>query len=192
MRTDITPAGGVWNGKYVSCVAPNDFNGDEWLATLSNYNTRSVWHSTNGGQTWTSVSGNLEEKPDGTGSGPAVFWAMIYPTWNGTDDRYFVGTSTGLQHRAKLDGDNTVWEQEGPSTIGNVPVNMVTARGSDGRIVAGFRQRRYTANLPAAPVHVPAVAGPGLSEPFPNPAEDHVALRSICPPPTVCTSRCST
>ncbi|HMQ77639.1 MAG TPA: hypothetical protein PKE21_16410 [Flavobacteriales bacterium] len=182
VRTDITPAGNVWSGRYVSCVAPNDFNGDEWLATLSNYGTRSVWHSTDGGGTWTSVSGNLEENPDGTGSGPAVFWAMIYPTWNGTDDRYFVGTSTGLYSTTQLDGDNTVWEQEGPATIGNVPVNMVTARGSDGRIVVGTHGNGvYVASLPAAPVHVPTVEGPGLSDPFPNPADDRTALQFHLP-----------
>ncbi len=178
VRTDITPAGGVWNGKYVSCVAPNDFDGDEWLVTLSNYSVRSIWHTTDGGQSWTSVSGNLEENPDGTGSGPAVFWALIYPTWDGTNDRYFAATSTGLYSTSLLDGDNTVWEQEGPASINNVPVNMVTARGSDGRIVAGTHGNGiYVAELPAAPV---GIAGPAaslqLAAPWPNPATDEVNL----------------
>ena len=30
-----------------------------------------------GGQNWTPVSGNLEENPDGTGSGPSVRWQTV-------------------------------------------------------------------------------------------------------------------
>ena len=41
-----------------------------------------------------------------------MFWATIYPTWNGTNDRYFLGTSAGLFSTALLNGDNTIWEME--------------------------------------------------------------------------------
>ncbi|MBK9540508.1 MAG: hypothetical protein IPO12_17465 [Flavobacteriales bacterium] len=165
----------LWPNAYVSCVAPNDFDADEWILTFSNYGVKSVWHTTDGGTTWESISGNLEENADGTGSGPAVFWAMIYPTWNGENDQYFVATSTGLYSTALLDGDNTVWEQEGPGNIGNVPVNMITARGSDGRIAVGTHANGvYTSFLPAAPVSVTSPEGAGLSAPFPNPAQEEV------------------
>ena len=71
-KTDITAT--ELPAAYVSCLAPNDLNADEWLLTYSNYGVKSVWHTTDGGSTWTSVSGNLEQNPDGSGNGPAVFW----------------------------------------------------------------------------------------------------------------------
>ncbi len=168
---------------YVSCVAPNDYNAAEWLVTFSNYGVRSVFLTSDSGATWTSVSGNLEENPDGTGNGPAVFWAMIYPTYGGVNNRYFVGTSTGLYSTAVLDGDNTVWELEGPDGMGNVPVNMITARGSDGFIAVGTHGNGiYTSHLPAAPIgisEVPASLHAGKA--WPNPATEQVHIDLYLP-----------
>ena len=169
-RTDIT--GTDFPNAYVSCVAPNDNDPDEWIVTFSNYGVVSVWHTTDGGTTWESISGNLEENADGSGNGPAVFWALIYPTFGGTADQYFVGTSTGLYSTDLLDGDNTVWTLEDPNGIGNVPVNMITARGTDGTIaVATHGNGVYSSNLPAAPIGI-AETGGVLSgaAPWPNPA----------------------
>ena len=180
-KTDITAT--ELPAAYVSCLAPNDLNADEWLLTYSNYGVKSVWHTADGGSTWTSVSGNLEQNPDGSGNGPAVFWGLIYPTFNGTADRYFVGTSTGLYSTDLLDGDNTIWEQEGASSIGNIPVNMITARNSDGTIaIATHGNGVYSANLPAAPIGIADPEGVlALSPPWPNPATDHVTFTLYTP-----------
>ncbi len=164
-------------GAYTSCIAPNDLDADEWLLTFSNYGVKSVWHTTDGGVTWQSVSGNIEEDPDGGGSGPAVFWALIYPTYDGLVDRYFIGTSTGLYSTALLDGDNTVWEQEGPASIGNAVINMIAARNYDGLIaVATHGNGVYSSHLPAAPIGVPDRAVDPAIGIFPNPAVDHLAI----------------
>ena len=163
---------------YVSCVAPNDYDAAEWLVTFSNYGVRSVFHTVDSGATWVSVSGNLEQFPDGSGNGPAVFWAMIYPTYDNANNRYFVGTSTGLYSTAVLDGDNTVWEMEGPDGMGNVPINMITARGSDGLIaVATHGLGVFTSHLPAAPIGITEAQGPlSISAAWPNPAMDQVSV----------------
>ncbi len=115
---------------YVSSVSVNPFNEDEILVTISNYNVPSVYYTTDGGQNWTDVGGNLEENTDGTGAGPAFYWAYIYP-----DGTKFVGTSIGLFSTDNLDGANTTWAMEGASEIGNVVINMVRGRTFDGRIV---------------------------------------------------------
>lgn len=168
---------------YVSCVAPNDFDPDELLVTFSNYNIPSVWRSADGGQSWSDVSGNLEQNPDGTGNGPAVFWATIYPSWNNTANRYFVATSTGIYSTDMLDGTNTVWEQEAATTIGNVPVNMLDARTSDGRLVAATHGVGvHGAWLPAAPIGVQEHGAPALiAAPWPNPARDEARFPLYLP-----------
>ena len=168
---------------YVSCVAANDFNPDEWLMTVSNYNVRSIYYTNDRGTTWTDVSANLEQNVDGTGNGPAVFWALIYPTWNGVENRYFVGTSAGLYSATVMDSVNTVWEQEGANTIGNVPINMIAARGSDGTIVVGTHGNGvYSASLPAAPVGITeSEEGLSIARPWPNPATDQVNVMVYVP-----------
>ncbi|MBL0045716.1 MAG: T9SS type A sorting domain-containing protein, partial [Flavobacteriales bacterium] len=166
------------SASYVSCVAPNDYNAAEWLVTFSNYEVRSVFLTSDSGATWTSVSGNIEQNPDGSGNGPAVYWAMIYPTYDGTNNRYFIGTSTGLYSTAVLDGDNTIWEQEDPTGMGNVPINMITSRGSDGLIVVGTHGSGvFTSHLPAAPIGVVEVTGNlAVGNAWPNPASDVVNI----------------
>lgn len=177
VRTQITSP--EWpSASYISCIAPNDFDPNEWLLTFSNYGVRSVFHTTDHGASWTSVSGNIEQFPDGSGNGPAVFWGLIYPTWGHQNDRYFIGTSVGLFSTALLDGDNTVWEQEDPDGIGNVPIDMLVARGSDGLVAVGTHGSGvYTAHLPAAPVGiVDPPSGIALGPAWPNPTTTDVSM----------------
>lgn len=129
LAEDVFP-GNSW----VSCIQANPLDRDELLTCVSNYNVRSIFHSIDGGETFEDVSGNLEENPDGTGAGPAVYWVEIYPTEPQT---YFAATSIGLFSTDNLDGANTVWEQEGPETIGNIVVNMIATRPWDGSIAIG-------------------------------------------------------
>ncbi len=165
-------------GSYISCVAPNDLDPNEWLVAFSNYGVRSVFRTIDRGATWESISGNLEAEPDGSGSGPAVFWVAIYPTFGNANNRYFVGTSVGLFSTAELNGDSTVWEQEGPTTIGNVPINMIVSRGSDGLIAVGTHGSGvYTSHLPAAPIGITeAVNGLAVAHAWPVPATEVVNM----------------
>ncbi|MCB0794495.1 MAG: hypothetical protein KDB88_07130 [Flavobacteriales bacterium] len=176
VKTNISDP--LWpQGAYISCIAPNDFNPDEWLMTFSNYGIKSIWHTLDGGTSWTSVSGNLEEFADGSGSGPAVFWALIYPTWDGADDRYFVATSTGVYSTDLLDGDNTIWVQEGLTSIGNVPVNMIAARNHDGLIaVATHGNGIYSSFLEAAPVGLAEGNLARTARVWPNPTNASVTM----------------
>lgn len=177
VKTEITSAE-FPTGGYISCIAPNDFDGDEWIATFSNYGVRSIFHTTDGGNTWESISGNLEQFPDGSGSGPAVFWATIYPTWGGLNDRYFVGTSTGLYSTDLLDGDNTVWELEGPNSIGNVVINMMKVRNNDGLIVVGTHGNGvYSGFLDPAPIGIAEQGQTADLRLYPNPASDQVFIQ---------------
>jgi len=130
---------------WLSSVAVNDLDPQELMVCFSNYNVLSIFHSSDGGENWDSVSGNLEENPDGTGSGPAVYSVEIHPS---DPQTYLVGTSIGVFSSTELNGINTIWEQEGSETIGNVIVNMVKSRPYDGTVaVATHGNGIYTSSL---------------------------------------------
>ena len=118
----------------ISSIAVDPRDGNRVFVTFGNYGVLSVWMSEDGGSSWTSISGNLEENADGTGSGPSVRSIEIMP--NGTGEMVFVGTSTGLYMTNNVNGNNTNWVQQAPNIIGNVVVNMVQVRPIDGVVVA--------------------------------------------------------
>ncbi len=133
-------------GSYINSIVVDPENGDHVLVAFSSYRVESLFSSTDGGESWTPVSGNLEQDGNVGGNGPSVSWVEILPI-NGLR-YYFAGTTTGLYSTTFLDGMNTVWKQEGASTIGNVVVDMVMARPSDGYVaVATHGRGLFTATL---------------------------------------------
>jgi hypothetical protein len=105
------------------------------MVTFSNYGVQSLFHSIDGGTTWTSAGGNLEEFPDGSGVGPSIRCTKKL-TYQGKKI-IFAGTSCGLYSTTELKGDSTVWLKEGAASIGNVIVDMIEARQTDGFIAIG-------------------------------------------------------
>ena len=158
---NITPSNLAFVG-YVSSISTNPDNGDELIATLSNYEVISVWYSKNGGLSWENISGNLEENANGTGNGPSVRSSLMQTYKSITS--YFVGTSTGLYRTTALNGTSTTWAQEGVNSIGNVVVDAVAGRGSDGYLaVATHGNGVYTSSLNQSPV-VSTVASVYMNE----------------------------
>jgi len=131
--TDVWTGAGFPANAYVSCISVDPTDADKAMVVFSNYEVLSLFYTTNGGTNWTAVSGNLEENADGSGNGPSARWAAILPASGSTI--YFVGTSTGLYSTTSLNGASTVWALEGGSTVGNVVVDMIDTRESDGLLV---------------------------------------------------------
>jgi hypothetical protein len=159
------PAGG-----YVACIAADQSDPDRAIAVFSNYEVQSLFLTENGGTTWTAISGNLEERPNGAGNGPSCRWASILNT--GVNIRVFVGTSTGLYSTERLQGAQTQWIQEGASTLGNAVVSMVATRAADGLVVAATHGNGiFSTNVD---IGAPLIAGEGviLSQNYPNPFTD--------------------
>lgn len=121
-------------GAYVSSIAVSDKNPDELVVSFSNYNVKSIFYSEDAGDTWTDISGNLEENPDGSGNGPAVFWVEFLHRENNNDILY-AGTSTGLYSLEELSGTTFEWHHEGTDIIGNIPVNMIKTRSYDEQVL---------------------------------------------------------
>ena len=178
VATSSTVPVDVWSGKgfpsgaYVSCIAVDPTNGDRAMAVFANYSVPSLFLTTNGGSTWTDVEGNL-----GGVSGPSCRWAVIVP-YQGTTS-YFVGTSTGLYSTLSLNGSSTVWAQEGALTIGNVVVDMIDARPSDGLVVAATHGHGIFSGS-VTQVDVPPASVPletALMQNYPNPFNPSTIIR---------------
>jgi len=129
LRVDEFP-----DDSYISQIAIDPLNANRLMVTFSNYNIPSIFLSEDGGQTFMDISGNLEEHPDGSGSGPSIRWGDVVPLQNG-EYVYFVGTDAGMYSTKALNGRNTVWLKEGNEAIGNSIIRMTDYRPSDGRYV---------------------------------------------------------
>jgi hypothetical protein len=180
--TEITDFPGSTRG-YVNSIAVNPENANELIVVFSNYQIPSVFYSNNGGVSFTDISGNLEENPDGSGNGPSVRWVKIVPKING-DKEIYLATSIGVFSTSVIDGPNTVWEQEGESTIGNVPVNMIDYRRLDGKIVAATHGNGlYQSQISNVSPDPTSATGTKLvvKNAFPNPFTNFVAINFSVP-----------
>jgi hypothetical protein len=166
---------------YTSSIGANPFNADEVMVTFSNYGVPSIFYSNDAGATFSDVSGNLEQNADGSGNGPAVYWASIYPTY--PTPTYFVGTSVGLFSTNQLNGAATVWTMEGANEIGRVVINMIKTRPSDGKIVVATHGNGiYSAQLPPVFVGVSEVNGSAFQfATYPNPFHDLNTVDLVLP-----------
>ncbi len=169
--TRIIP--GIPGGGYVSDIALNPNDADELLVVLSNYELPSggLYHSTNGGESFTPVAGNLQ----GTNNtGPSFRSASILPTSTGFV--YLLGTSTGLYSTTALTGTSTTWTPEGSEEIGQAVVWDVFSRPSDEVIAVGTHGRGLYLGS----------ADPNFN---PRPSPDIFALSPNYPNPFASTTR---
>ncbi len=168
--TDVTPPGlngGTAQGGFVRCVAVDPTNSNKALVAFGNYNFQSLWYTTNGGQTWVDVEGNLAG-PDG----PSVRWATMF--YVGNQINVFLATSIGVLMTNELNGSATVWAQAAANEIGNILIGYLDYRESDRTLAVGTHARGvFTTQIPAGPT---GVAGQGsqpeefaLQQNYPNP-----------------------
>jgi hypothetical protein len=94
---------------YIRSIAIDPTNADRVLVSFSNYSVPSLFLTEDGGRTYTDVSGNLEENPDGSGNGPSVRWVTMVPKVDGSFE-YYAGTSIGLFSTTRLNGASTIWD----------------------------------------------------------------------------------
>jgi len=125
--TNITGAGMPTTS--VSCIAVETGNDNHLLATYSSYGVTSVWETTNGGTSWTSVEGNLPDMP--------VRWALFSPV---NAQQALIATELGVWSTDLLSGGATVWA---PSNTGqaNVRTDMLQMRTSDNLVIAATHGR---------------------------------------------------
>lgn len=134
VQAEDLPTGSMPDG-YIGAIKVDPADANHVIVTFTNYGVISIWESTDGGQNWSSIAGNLEENADGSGVGPSVRSFEIMPDGNG-GNYYFAGTSVGLYMTQTLAGANTVWTQQSPDGIGDVVVSWIQVRPIEGLVVA--------------------------------------------------------
>jgi hypothetical protein len=145
--TEIT--NNITSGGFTSCIAIDPRDADKVMIVYSNYNVYSLYYSEDGGNYWMKVGGNLETGPpagappslDYWGDGPSCRWAKIIP-WGEDSTLFVLATSVGLFTTHELidesiSSDSTIWIPQAANTIGNVVVDMIDYRDSDGFLVVG-------------------------------------------------------
>ncbi|MBC3541088.1 T9SS type A sorting domain-containing protein [Rufibacter sp. H-1] len=170
VRTSITGAN-FPNGN-IGCIAIDPRDANKAIVVFTNYKVESLFYTTNGGTSWTAISGNLEENGQVSGNGPSTRWVTILPNPDGTS-KYLVGTSTGLYSTSTLTGRTTNWIREGSTSIGQVPVDMVLSRTTDDLVLVGTHgngvySRRYSGPL-ASKEEIANATQVGLKQNYPNP-----------------------
>lgn len=146
--TDIT--GNNFSQGNINCIATDPLDSNQLTVVFSNYGIISLFHSTNGGQSWVNVSGNLEVNANGSGAGPSCRWAAVMPLANG-GRCWFVGTSVGLFATDTLKGLQTTWIKQSPNGIGDNIVTMIDTRPEDYYLaVATHGNGVYSANIASA------------------------------------------
>ncbi len=134
---DITTGKGLPIG-FITDINVDPSNSDRVIIAYSNYSIPSIFITENGGETWTDISGNLEQNRDGSGNGPSVrstaFLGGSQGFFGSRLQRVFAGTSTGLYSTSRLNGKNTRWRRENV-VIGNNVIPEVATR-KDGFIAA--------------------------------------------------------
>ncbi|WP_298763101.1 T9SS type A sorting domain-containing protein [uncultured Polaribacter sp.] len=121
----------------VSCIEIGASD-DEILLTYSNFGVKSVWYTTDGGENWTDIEGNLPDIP--------VRWALFNPL---NRKQAILATEAGVWKSDDITATPVVWEQAS-NNMGNVRVDMLQYRESDNLILAATHGRgMFTATFTA-------------------------------------------
>lgn len=143
----INISNGLPSGGYVTSIAIDPSDPDKIAIIYSNYNIKSIFYSEDGGESYISVAGNLEERKSGSGNGPSCRSMQIL---NGKEGNkiYLVGTSTGLYTSNHLIEDSTIWYHVASDEIGYSVIEMLTSRNTDNLVVLGTHGNSvYSSNI---------------------------------------------
>lgn len=144
------------NGAYISSIDVDPADAKHLLVTLSNYGIPSVFESTDAGNSFINIEGNLPDIP--------VRWGMFLPASaivDGTNGGgILLATEIGVWFTQTSSGSSTVWLPQN-SGLPNVRCDMLRYRPSDGLLaVATHGRGLFTASLTLLPTVVPPGSNP--------------------------------
>lgn len=147
------PSLAVPAGSYISSIDIDPGNGNHILITLSNYGVKSIFESTDGGNSFVSIEGNFPDVP--------VRWGMFLPSGASVDGTNFGGiliaTELGVWYTQTTNGASTVWTPQN-TNLPNVRTDMLRFRQSDGTLaVATHGRGLFTATITSFATGIPSV-----------------------------------
>ena len=122
---NATAATPTWNtatgtpNRYVTDFWFNPANHNNVIATFSGFGTSHVYRSTNGGQTWLTMNGNLPNVP--------VNAVAVDPS---NVNHVFLGTDTGVFYSANGTAGSPTWSSLNGTTLPNTAVTDISVDGS--------------------------------------------------------------
>jgi len=143
-------------GASISSIDVDPANANHLLATVSNYGVTSVFESTDGAASWSSIEGNLPDMP--------VYWGIFVPANvqlngpSGGNGGILLGTELGVWSASSLNGVGTQWI---PNSNGfpNVRTDMLKYRASDYTLVAATHGRGlFTTTMPSVATGINTVS----------------------------------
>lgn len=146
---DLTSGKGLPVG-FINDINVDPSDADRVLITYSNYGIPSLFLTEDGGDTWTNVSGNLEENVDGSGNGPSIRSTAFLGSQGNPGSRIqriFAATSTGLYYTDHFNGQYTVWRKEN-NVFGNAVADEVVTRKDGFIAVASHGSGLFSARFP--------------------------------------------
>lgn len=150
VTTTLTDALG---GTFVSSIDVDPANASHLLVTLSNYGIVSVYESTDDGNTFNNIEGNLPDIP--------VRWGMFLPANASVDGitggGILLATEVGVWFTPQSAGKSTAWIPENTG-LPNVRTDMLRYRASDNLLaVATHGRGLFTTNLTSIATGLPSV-----------------------------------
>lgn len=142
-------------GAAISSIDVNPTNANHILVTLSNFGVTSVFESTNGGASFSTIEGNLPDMP--------VRWGIFAPAnaeLNGSGGGLggvILATELGVWTTSLLNGGGTQWIPNNTG-LANVRVDMLRYRSSDNTLAAATHGRGlFTTTVPTV---ITGIGGP--------------------------------
>jgi hypothetical protein len=160
---EIGPAA-ITVGSNIADIAVNPNDDNEVMAVISNYNTTSIWFTSNAksaSPTWKNAEGNLTL--------PSIRSCMIVvkkDAANNPSTEYYVGTSVGLFSAENiatiLQNNGTVsWAREGGNTLGFAVVVSMDYRPQDNTLLLGTHGNGMFVAKTGTPNYNPSSGGSG-------------------------------
>lgn len=140
-------------GSYISNIDIEPGNSNHMILSVANFGVTSVWESTNGGTSWTTIEGNLPDMP--------VRWALFVPSGyharGAAIGGVILGTELGVWSTNTLNAGLTSWAANN-SGLANVRVDQLALRYRDKTVAVATHGRGvFTSTLLTGPLPVELV-----------------------------------